>query len=570
MVLIPQRSWPSVRSASYSARCVVIRQSRSSAYCATRIRPSVVIVRGLPGAGRALGVGRPFEYSLASWVIWSSASSSGMYQGSRCEASWCSSRVARPSRPRMPDSSNARSTARCFSMSGRPTMKSSSAVRPLRMPSTQHARAATWISSAFISSPVARITPSTIGQTASSSPRPLQRFWNAWLCVLIRPGTARRPLASIVRARPAGREASSGAIREIVPPVTSIVVPGTIRYCSPFAPPRIAVALVTTRSTSAASSPFIAVWLWLTSPPRVSRCRVSAPSSPHSLSSLAGLVPAADDLVGDEPDEREREDPEERRGDDRTEELLGGERGAVVVDQAPDARVALAEEEVAHDRPDHRQARRDLQTDEDRGQRRGKLEFAQARPSACAPQREDVLQSRRHAAQPEERVRDHREQRDEHAHEHAATEVETPPEADQRDDREDRHRLQYDSPRKERALDPVRLRHCDGDRNAEERRDPEADDRDLRRLVRRDEDLVARVGLDEAPPNDGVRRGEQEASLRVECDVGGEVPHADRDPGDDQRRHDDADQVPDATAAFPVAGGVLDELRLLDAVVRER
>src|SRR5262245_13073789 len=135
-----------------------------------------------------------------------------------------------------------------------------------------------------------------------------------------------------------------------------------MRYCSPPAPPSTAVAFVTTRSTSAASPP---------SAPRVqlsliasSVGRVRFVSEPRvSLAPVARLVPAAHDPVGRETHEREGQDPEQRRRDDRAEELLREELCTVVVDQAPDAGVPLPEEEVADDRTDHGEARGDLQPD---------------------------------------------------------------------------------------------------------------------------------------------------------------------------------------------------------------
>ena len=96
---------------------------------------------------------------------------------------------------------------------------------------------------------------------------PLQRFWNAWLCVLTSPATAIRPFASMTLPARVARPLSLGPIHEISPPATSIDVPGTTRYCSPFAPPRIAVALVTTRSACAGPSPVTSFRLSLTRRP---------------------------------------------------------------------------------------------------------------------------------------------------------------------------------------------------------------------------------------------------------------------------------------------------------------
>ena len=66
-------------------------------------------------------------------------------------------------------------------------------------------------------------------------------------------------------------------------------------------------------------------------------------------------------------------------------------RDSVVVDQLPDARVALTEEEVADDRADHRQTRGDAEAREDRGHARGQLEPPQPREAARVVQREEVV-----------------------------------------------------------------------------------------------------------------------------------------------------------------------------------
>ena len=270
-------------------------------------------------------------------------------------------------------------------------MKSSSVVRPLRMPSTQQASAATWISSAFISSPVARITPSTIGQTASSSPMPLQRFWNAWLCVLIRTGhgepAARVDLPGRPGARARGRR---GPIREIVPaghldrgagddPVLLAVRAAEDRR-------RVGHDEVDTRRLAAAHRcPGVAhepVPSRLPPLPERSQsaahsaCRVSCQRpttrSATSPTSVNARMPSSDEAMIAPNSCSERE------------------LGAVVVDQAPDARVALAEEEVADDRADHREAGRDLQPDEDRGQGGRELELragASTGSRACSEKR---------------------------------------------------------------------------------------------------------------------------------------------------------------------------------------
>ena len=90
-------------------------------------------------------------------------------------------------------------------MSGTPNMKSISAVVPLRIASRQPSNAPRYASSGVISSAVGRISVSTQGSSDISSPMPLTRFWNRWLCVLIRPGTASLPLASMTRAARSGR-----------------------------------------------------------------------------------------------------------------------------------------------------------------------------------------------------------------------------------------------------------------------------------------------------------------------------------------------------------------------------
>ena len=141
-------------------------------------------------------------------------------------------------------------------------------------------------------------------------------------------------------------------------------------------------------------------------------------------------------------------------------QLLGGQALAVDVDQAADPGLALAEEEVGDDRADHRQPGRDLEAGDHRGQRRRQLQLAQPLPARLAPCSENrSWWPASTDLQPEQRVGDDREQRDQHADDHPALEVEPEPEAEQRHDGEDRDRLQHDGVRVDRVLDPARLAH---------------------------------------------------------------------------------------------------------------
>ena len=161
-------------------------------------------------------------------------------------------------------------------MSGIPNMKSMSAVVPLRIASRQPEQRAE------VASPRAssrrrsgRISVSTQGSRYISSPMPLTRFWNRWLCVLISPGSsehararrssARRSRAARSAARPDPAR-SAGSRRRAR-------CPARCRYCSSRTPPRTAVAFVMRRSKAwsprnpVPSEPVVAV--------SVIRCRPS-------------------------------------------------------------------------------------------------------------------------------------------------------------------------------------------------------------------------------------------------------------------------------------------------------
>ena len=87
---------------------------------------------------------------------------------------------------------------------------------------------------------------------------------------------------------------------------------------------------------------------WLRGPPwKVNAAR-------RSLRRTVGFVPGTNQQVAEGAERPEHQQTEQRRQSDRREQLLRLEAGAVVVDQSPDARITLAEEEVANDRADDR------------------------------------------------------------------------------------------------------------------------------------------------------------------------------------------------------------------------
>ena len=141
------------------------------------------------------------------------------------------------------------------------------------------------------------------------------------------------------------------------------------------------------------------------------------------------------------------------------------------------------EELLADDGADHRQAGRDAEAGEDRRQRRRELQLAQPRPAIGAAQREQVVLALVDRQQAEQRVGHDREDRDHHAR--RCTRCGT-----------SRRRRSSRSPARwpgsgspaaatrygyDRALDPLGLRHEDGEDDAEHDRDHQADERDERR-----------------------------------------------------------------------------------------
>src|SRR5687768_18563265 len=93
----------------------------------------------------------------------------------------------------------------------------------------------------------------------------------------------------------------------------------------------------------------------------------AAGSSACSARSLGArrLVPLADRALLDEAERPEDDDAEERRHDHRRQQLLAVELDGVALEQLADARLALAEEEVADHGADHRQPGRDPEAGED-------------------------------------------------------------------------------------------------------------------------------------------------------------------------------------------------------------
>ena len=189
---------------------------------------------------------------------------------------------------------------------------------------------------------------------------PLQRFWNAWLCVLTSPATAIRPFASMTlpaRGRPAavgGADPRDLAADDLDRRARHDAVLLSVRAAedrSRVGHDEIGLRRPVPRHVVPAVAH--------ETPPVMTRASLL---SLCSLPPSAALVPAADDeLSATSPTSANASDPEQRRGDDGGEQLLGRELGAVVVDQAADARIALAEEEVADDRADHREPGRDPQ-----------------------------------------------------------------------------------------------------------------------------------------------------------------------------------------------------------------
>src|SRR3954451_6611612 len=159
---------------------------------------------------------------------------------------------------------------------------------------------------------------------------------------------------------------------------------------------------------------------------------------------LFRVVPPADDAVAEVAHAPEHDESEEGGEEDRGQELLGLQPLRVEIEEPADARLALTEEEVADDRADHRQPGRDAKAGEDRGHRRRELQAPQTAQPAGAVECEEVVVLLGYGQQPEQRVRDDREQREDHDDDHAALEVEAEPEADERDERKDRDRLQDD------------------------------------------------------------------------------------------------------------------------------
>ena len=88
-------------------------------------------------------------------------------------------------------------------------------------------------------------------------------------------------------------------------------------------------------------------------------------------------MPRADKDAAEQPEDPEHDETQQGREGDRGEQLLRLQPGAVVVDQATDARLALAEEEIADDGADDRQAGRDPPSGDDGGKRARQLELDQ-------------------------------------------------------------------------------------------------------------------------------------------------------------------------------------------------
>ena len=221
---------------------------------------------------------------------------------------------------------------------------------------------------------------------------------------------------------------------------------------------------------------------------------------------------------------------------------------SIVVDEHADARLTLPEEEVTDDRADDGESGRDAEASEDRGHRARQLEPPKTMkrldlwsvkrscwPWSAESRPNNVLLMIGNSAMSTHTIT-------------RAAEVEPEPEADERNQGEDRDRLQHDRVGEERSLEPLGLAHDDREEHAEHDRDRESDHRHLGRVQQPFERARQVVPVEERDVEHLVRRRHQEAASRREQRVGDEVPEADEEHEDDERPDDvDDERLPAAT-----------------------
>ena len=171
-------------------------------------------------------------------------------------------------------------------------------------------------------------------------------------------------------------------------------------------------------------------------------------------------------------------DQQQRREHARDLQPVAGFEDAV---RKPRRAAAGAGDELGNHRADQRKPAGDLQAAEEIRQRGGQAQIAQGLPAARAVELEQVDQIMVGRVEPEDRVRQDREERhDPGADQQRQVDV-ADPDDDQRRDRDDRRHLQDHRIGEQRFLQPLRLREDDRERDADRDRGDQRRKRDAQR-----------------------------------------------------------------------------------------